>query len=159
MVGKNLYAARYLKAYSLPNTNSVLWSGYQPGQLIGKIYSWVVRTDGVWWMFEANYSAGSINVKYYYVKHNANDFQDVLPQFTPQEQAAIRNQSKIDLPNFLTFGGAAFAWYQSTQPEGQEYKALYRLGSILLVAYGVTKVVSKIDFNPFDDLLGTEDNG
>jgi hypothetical protein len=155
MVGKNLYAVRNVKAFSLPNSSSELWAGYQPGQLIGKVYSWVIRNGVVWWMFEANYSQGSVNVKYYYVKHNADDFGDPLPQFTPEEQAAIREQNKIDLPNWLTFGAAAFAWYQSTQPEGAKYKVALRLGAVLAATYGVTKVVEKIDFNPFDDLLNT----
>lgn len=161
VVGKKLYAKRRVSAYSLANKNSTLYTTYDPGQLIGTVYSWVVRGGKVWWVFEVNYQAGSVYQKLAYVEHNKKDFmqESLLNQFSEAEQRAIAEQSKIDLPNWLTFGGAGFAFYQSTQTNNGTHKLLWRLGGALAAAYGATKVIEKVDFNPFDDLLNTATGG
>lgn len=148
VIGKRLYAKRKYKTRSYPNSPD--FQEYDPG-FVGVVYSWVQNGLDVWWAFE--YTNGEI----YYVKHEPGLFsqENLISQFTPEEQAAIAEQSKIDLPNWLTFGAAAFGFYQSFQPENAKYKALYLLGAFGAAAYGATKVISKVDFNPFDDLLGS----
>lgn len=62
IVGRKMYAKRNVYGYNLPDKPNRIIKTFQPGQLIGTVYSWVQRPDGLYWMFDI----GNVIV---YVKH------------------------------------------------------------------------------------------
>lgn len=62
IVGRKMYAKRNVDGYNLPDKPNKIIKTFQPGQLIGTVYSWVQRPDGLYWMFE-------IGNTFVYVKH------------------------------------------------------------------------------------------
>lgn len=65
VVGHNLYAKQTVKGYS-GNLTTVVKT-FQAGQLIGNIYSWIERPDGIYFMFYAS-AQDYANFNPFYVK-------------------------------------------------------------------------------------------
>lgn len=142
VVGKYLRARKDYKEYR-DYPNSPDFREVPAGQIVGIVDSWVQRGPDVWWQFK--YTDGG----YYYVKHEKNLFDEsyLVSQFPNGE---LPPQPSIEIPTWATFGAAAFALYQATQPENTKYKILWQLAGFGGLAYGAAQIIGKVDFNPFD---------
>jgi hypothetical protein len=91
IIGRQMYAKRIVDGYNLPDKPNRVIKTYTAGQLIGNVYSWVEKSDGLYWVF---YS-GTSNVPVY-IKHviGAIEVPD-LPQII-EEINRKKEQEQID---------------------------------------------------------------
>lgn len=142
VVGKYLKAKKPYREYAgYPNSND--FQDIPAGQIVGLVFSWVMRGTSVWWQFK--YTDGGM----YYVKHEKGLFDEayLASQFPDGQLPA---QPKMEIPNWLVFAAAGFSWYQSTEPGNAKYKLPYQAGAIAAAAFGISQFIGKVDFNPFD---------
>lgn len=67
VTGKSLFAARQIKLYRRPDSSEVVYT-VPYGKNVGTVYSYIVRTPELWWMFYDQ------NGKPYYAKHEDGAF-------------------------------------------------------------------------------------
>jgi hypothetical protein len=145
VVGKKLFAKRKVRVYDgFPKSDN--YYDIAAGQLIGYVYSWVQKIDGVWWEFQ--YTDGSS----YYCKHDPNAFD--WASFEQQFPAGtLPEPSGLKIPVWALGAVSLFSFFQSTQPENKKYKMLWQLGAFGAAGYAAATAIGKVDLNPFDNLL------
>lgn len=67
-VGVTLIAEQSVKAKTFASDVAPDFDSFVSGDVVGKIYSWVLRGASVWWMFQ------NANGVFYYVKHETGSF-------------------------------------------------------------------------------------
>lgn len=142
IVDKILWLAKPAKTYSAPRLDSQVIEDLPAGQSVGRVYSYVTRPDGVWWMFKFS------NGGFFYIKHEKGlfDYQKLIDQFPADEPAQA-----FAFPVWASVGLAAFAIYKSQQETKPLNRNLWLLGGMGLGAFTLVKnVLQKVDFNPFD---------
>lgn len=89
IIGHQLYAKRIVAGYNLPDKPNRVIRTYTAGQLIGNVYSWVEKSDGLYWVI---YS-GNVPV---YIKHQTGTIEvPDLPQII-EEINRKKEQEQID---------------------------------------------------------------
>jgi len=88
VVGKSLFAGQQIKLYRRPDSAEVVYT-VPAGKHVGTVYSYIVRTPDLWWMFYDQ------NGKAYYAKHadNAFSWQALQQQGTKTTQDIVKEQT------------------------------------------------------------------
>lgn len=68
IIGHNLYAKRNVNGYNLPNKPNRIVKTYKPGELIGNVFSYLLKPDGVYWMIQDGNN-------FVYIKYKVGDFK------------------------------------------------------------------------------------
>jgi len=74
VIGKTLYANEAVNVYSLPDTSSSILFTVKTGDLVGSVYSYILRDGKLWWMLQPS---GQLD-KYGYVIHETNRFSESI---------------------------------------------------------------------------------
>lgn len=144
IVGLQLYAKKRLRAYPYANRNADVLRIFEPGELVGTVFSWVEPADGVWWAFTGG------NMPDFYVKHDtgAFDWEKLKAQLDP---AMIPASPGIS-PEIAGAAGLAALFFEDRGRNAGE-KAAIRAAGYFGIGYALWKMLSKklgeIDFNPF----------
>jgi len=89
IIGRQMYAKRSVDGYNLPDKPNRVIKTYTAGQLIGNVYSWSEKSDGLYWLFYSN------NVPIY-IKHQTGYLEvPDLPQIIDQINRK-KEQDEID---------------------------------------------------------------
>ena len=54
IVGKTLYSKVNLNIRKLPDINSTIIKTVKPNDFVGVVYSYISKSDGIWWILEGN---------------------------------------------------------------------------------------------------------
>ena len=127
IVGLQLYAKKRLRAYPYANRNADVLRIFEPGELVGTVFSWVEPADGVWWAF---------------------DWEKLKAQLDPDIIPASPGIS----PEIAGAAGLAALFFEDKGRNAGE-KAAIRAAGYFGIGYALWKMLSKklgeIDFNPF----------
>lgn len=103
IIGHNIYAKTKIDAYNYPDKPNKIVRSFKPGELIGLVYSYIEKSDGVYWMIQ-------VNNQNLYVKHitgalDVKELPSILEEIKKkeeekklQEQGPIAYYTKKYLP-------------------------------------------------------------
>jgi len=92
IIGHKLYAERTVNGYNLPDAPNRIIKTYKPGQLIGNVYSYLQKPDGVYWMvYEGNTPI--------YIKHSGYlkvpDLPDIIAEINRKAEELKKEQKGV----------------------------------------------------------------
>lgn len=92
IIGHKLYAERTVNGYNLPDAPNRIIKTYKPGQLIGNVYSYLQKPDGVYWMvYEGNTTI--------YIKHSGDlkvpDLPDIIAEINRKAEELKKEQKGV----------------------------------------------------------------
>lgn len=97
VVNRNLYAKSRVYAYdgTFQNVKTI----YNPGQLIGNVYSYIEQPDGLYWMiYQTNADYNAMNPTY--IKHNQSklslpDLPEILAEISQEQEKKLIQQKGV----------------------------------------------------------------
>jgi len=145
VVGKKLYAAKTIEGRTYASNKAPVVVTFQPGQLVGTVYSWVEPTAGnVWWSF--------VTPMDFYVPHKKGAFnwEKLKEQLNPDQ---VPPDEELISPEVAGAVGVAALLLQS-EAKNEIQRIGLKLAGLAGIGYGIFKLVSRklgeVDFNPFD---------
>lgn len=146
IVGKKLYAAKRLTAHTHGDKKAPIVKVFQPGELVGTVFSWVEPSSGVWWAF----SGGNLPDMYVRHERGAFDWEKLKQQLDP----SLIPSTNLNIPPEVAGGmGLAALFFEDRGRNEGEKLAIRGLG-YFGIGYALWKIVTKkvgeIDFNPFN---------
>jgi hypothetical protein len=120
-IGVTLIAKTSVKAKTYTAENAPDFDSFLNGDIVGKIYSWVLKNASIWWMFQ------NANGSFYFVKHETGYFE-----WADADNAIIRK-------NIVNRGGDVAAWDKEIRN-----KKIYSWGWKIGFSLGATYIIKKL---------------
>ena len=146
VVGKKLYAAKELKGRTYASNGAPVVVTFQPGQLVGTVFSWVEPTAGnVWWSF--------VTPMDFYLPHKKGNFnwEKLKEQLDPDQ---VPPEDSLNISPELACGVGLAALLLQSEAKNETQRIGLKLAGLAGIGYSIFKMVSRklgeVDFNPFD---------
>lgn len=108
VVDKDLFALKKVTIYSLPTTQSTITRTVNAGDGVGTVYSYVQKTDGLWWQFYSQNPNYPDQMDYARHETGLFDMNKLV------QQGALTTDEKIAKEQYATmdFWQTMYYWFQ-----------------------------------------------